>query len=597
MQSQGTISVVTTAPSQPRQRDGPVVGPSPDRHSSLAGRSSPITPHSLLLAAILLLATAIRVPHLALVPRFTDEAWEVLWSLPIVRGEEFPLTNFNTFKGALANYLVAGSFLLLGPSALAARLVSLVAGVLTVLATYGLARSWAGPRAGLLAAGLLALNPAHIVINSHIAWSHSLTPLFTTLAIWALSAGTRRRGDAGTRGRSEAVSESPRPRVPAPPRPWLIATSGLLWGLAFQTHPSAAAFLPAAAAYLLWRRPRMLATPWPYLALVAFLLGSVNLVAYNLLNGPQSFGDAGIVRRNYEADQAAATSYPAALASELLLTARVLGGAIDARSAPWGYVLDLPVLLGSGLALAGLAYLARRGSPLPLWLSVSFLALLPAVNPKFNTLVHSRFVMPLAPVLLATLAAFLAPRLMPLRFSFHHRDRGDRRESKEISALSAVNNVRRLAVPVAAAILLLGPLPSLFRYYDQIFASRDTNERAYQLAGLIAQHRDTAELVVLDEAFGSESGDGDDELRALRFLLAFQDAPVRVMKITPKRLEDELDDAPGLLVVLNGRQLRDFGRLSLEPLTAIPQRGSEAGLFRLSARPHLRSGLRPVRPG
>jgi hypothetical protein len=89
---------------------------------------------------------------------------------------------------------------------------------------------------------------------------------------------------------------------------------------------------------------------------------------------------------------------------------------------------------------------------------------------------------------------------------------------------------------------------------------------------------------VLDEAFGSEIGWGVSELRGLRYLLAFQDAPVRVIKITPTRLEDELDGGASVLVVLDGRQLREFGRLPLQPLTAVPERGSEVGLFRLADR-------------
>src|SRR5438067_11294075 len=144
---------------------------------------------ALALAGVLVLALALRLPHLTLVPHFTDETWEVLWSLPIMRGQELLLTNFNTFKGSLFNYLVAGSFLVLGPTALAARLVALVAGTLTVLAGYALGRAWGGPGAGLLAAGLLAVNGAHILINSHIAWPNCLTRLFTTLAIWTLYLG------------------------------------------------------------------------------------------------------------------------------------------------------------------------------------------------------------------------------------------------------------------------------------------------------------------------------------------------------------------------------------------------------------------------
>jgi hypothetical protein len=193
-------------------------------------------------------------------------------------------------------------------------------------------------------------------------------------------------------------------------------------------------------------------------------------------------------------------------------------------------------------------------------LTISCLVLLPAINPKFRTLVQSRYVMPLAPILFAATAALLMDRL---------RD---------------PSRARRLAAFAAALVLLLGPLPPLARYYQQAFASGETNERALNLAARIARVRGPTEPVVLDEAFGGEIGWGTSEVRAMRYLLSLQDAPVRVIKITPKRVEDELPDGSSLLVVLSGRQLRDFDRLPLEPLTSIPDRGSEVGLFRLGDR-------------
>jgi hypothetical protein len=63
-----------------------------------------------LLAAVVIIALGLRLPHLTLVPQFTDESLEVLWSLPIARGESFPLTNYDAYYGALFNYLVAAAF-------------------------------------------------------------------------------------------------------------------------------------------------------------------------------------------------------------------------------------------------------------------------------------------------------------------------------------------------------------------------------------------------------------------------------------------------------------------------------------------------------
>jgi 4-amino-4-deoxy-L-arabinose transferase-like glycosyltransferase len=517
-----------------------------------------------LVSGVMLAALALRLPHLALVPHFTDEAWEVLWSLPIFRGESFPLTNFNTFKGALFNYLVAGSFALLGPSALAARLLVLLIGVLTVLATYGLGRASGGAMAGLLAAALLAANPANILFNSHIAWSNCITPLFSTIAIWTMYIAV---------GGPACL-----------PRPRLLVLSGLFWGLAFQTHPAVAALMPGAAVYLLAKQPALLRKPWPYLAGVAFLVGCANLLVFNLENGPQSLLDAYKVQQNYTTDQDAAASYPEALGAELFLLARTLGGAVDTRAGAWSYLIDVPVLLGVALALAGLAREARRGNWLPVLLTLSFLTLLPIVNPKFQAMIHSRYLMPLVPVLLASSAAFLVDMLRPsIRVPSPESRVPSGGASSLVSVLSRTP-VRRLIPPVATLILLVGPLLALGRYYDRAYAARETNERTYALAHLVGQFRQPSEPVVLDEAFGSEIGWGVSELRGLRYLLAFQDAPVRVIKITPARLEDELDGGPSVLVVLDGRQLREFGRLPLQPLTAVPERGSEAGLFRLAER-------------
>src|SRR5215212_4174054 len=94
-----------------------------------------------LAGAAMLLATVVRLPYLWLVPRFTDETFEVLHSLAIVRDGARPLTNYDSYYGALYNYVVAAALLVSGESPLAPRVVVLVAGVLTVGATYGLGRA------------------------------------------------------------------------------------------------------------------------------------------------------------------------------------------------------------------------------------------------------------------------------------------------------------------------------------------------------------------------------------------------------------------------------------------------------------------------
>src|ERR1044072_9152909 len=79
-------------------------------------------------------------------PRFTDELPEVLWSLPIARGEGLPLVANDPHYGPLWNYILAGAFLLVGPNPDVLRLVTLGLGAAQVVLTYFFARDVAGRR-------------------------------------------------------------------------------------------------------------------------------------------------------------------------------------------------------------------------------------------------------------------------------------------------------------------------------------------------------------------------------------------------------------------------------------------------------------------
>src|SRR5688572_22778016 len=106
-------------------------GDVPSRRAQSGGRLD-----LLLMGGLGLLALVVRWPNLWLVPRFTDETLEVLHSLAIVRDGARPLTNYDSYYGALYNYVVALALALSGESPLAPRVVVLVAGVATVVATY-----------------------------------------------------------------------------------------------------------------------------------------------------------------------------------------------------------------------------------------------------------------------------------------------------------------------------------------------------------------------------------------------------------------------------------------------------------------------------
>ena len=131
---------------------------------------------------------------------------------------------------------MAASFLLLGPKIEAGRLLVLTTGVLTILPTYLLGRDlgasiWGnvgrGRLVGLIAALLLTLSGPHIATSSRIAYSNSLTPLFTMTGLWLAHRAIVRRSNGALIGCGAAL------------------------GLALQTHVSALAVFPGVGAVLL----------------------------------------------------------------------------------------------------------------------------------------------------------------------------------------------------------------------------------------------------------------------------------------------------------------------------------------------------------
>src|SRR5205823_6528961 len=118
--------------------------------------------------------------------------------------------------------------------------------------------------AGLAAGALIAASASHSLANSRIAWSHSLTPLFSVAAVWLLLRAVEEHD-----GRS-------------------LVGAGLAAGLALHTHPTIVVMLPGGLVYLLWKGRDLLRTRWALLAVGAAALVNVNLLIYNL----QSSGDS-----------------------------------------------------------------------------------------------------------------------------------------------------------------------------------------------------------------------------------------------------------------------------------------------------------------
>lgn len=144
--------------------------------------------------ALLVLALTIAVALLAplgplVANRFhRDEAVYTSWGLDIASGRDLLVSGSPVDKPPLFLYTQALSFLLFGPTEVAARLPSLIASVISVVLIYALGRSLYGRGVGLLAAFLLAASPFFILF-APTAFTDPLLVLWVLLGCLAAVRG------------------------------------------------------------------------------------------------------------------------------------------------------------------------------------------------------------------------------------------------------------------------------------------------------------------------------------------------------------------------------------------------------------------------
>ncbi len=468
----------------------------------------------LLLAGLVALALAVRYPFLWAAPGPTDEWREAEVALDIVREGQWPLTGYDPYIGALWHYLLAAAYLVLGADLRVPRLFALALGALTVVPTYLLGRELGGRLAGLLAGLLLLTCPLHVVVNSHVAWAHSATPLFTTTGCWLLAVAARRHSG------------------------WRLAGAGLAFGAAVQTHPTALVLVVGGLAYLAlrgWWPSRR----WLWLAAALFALGCLNelvFIAFDPLaylaavqSSQQDHGLACLSSRLVCYQQ----NLTFLALSLLRLPIAVGWDTLDA-----GEVLREPLVWLYAAALgAGIAITARRGQVLALCLLGAAALLLPLAQPASYAFVpDGRYAMPVLPPLYAALAAAL---------------------SRPPGRVPAVLG------PLAGALLALGALGSLAAYY----ASHADELAALQELWLaLRQVHDQAPpgaTVLLDERL-ERRFHADGVARNTLELLEAMDLDARYAKISPQSIPGP--DALLVLTCSTYERVRDpAGLVSLGP--------------------------------
>ena len=219
------------------------------------------------LAAVLRLVAIGRLPP----GLYRDEAYNGLDALRVLGGELPLFFEANNGREPLFIYLAAASVGVLGRTPGALRLVSALAGTLTVPATYAMARAWFDRRVAVLAAFLCATT-IWTVNLSRVAFRAVLLPPLAAVALALLWIGLSHR------------------------RPAHLVWAGALLGLTIYTYLAARVALLAVAliaAYALIAHRRALwPAGWAIVAAFAALV-ALPLVAYLIVHqgGFLSIGD------------------------------------------------------------------------------------------------------------------------------------------------------------------------------------------------------------------------------------------------------------------------------------------------------------------
>jgi 4-amino-4-deoxy-L-arabinose transferase-like glycosyltransferase len=439
-------------------------------------------------------------------------------ALEIADGRAFPLTDSAPYIGALFSYLLAAVFKLFGPSVMAPLILTVVLTSLTTIPAYLLGRELGGRLVGFVAGGLLATSAAHTIISSHVPWSHSLTPLLTTTTLWLLARTVNRR-EIGS-----------------------LLLAGLCAGLALQTHPTAAPLLAGAALATLLQRSFSLRSRWPYLALGLLLVGYSTLLLSHVQTRFAVVDDVRGKQAEYlDADSDAGESlehgvYANNLQQLLLSVARLSSGAIDEREDPSDYLRDPGVLAYGALALVGLLVVGCRRLLLPLSL-LPAIFLPPVLNGKYEPILDGRYLMPLVPLLFVAIGLALRTGL-------------DALEGRPLVGSA------RLAAALLAGWLVVHPLLSLARFYEESQEDGASNQVYLQTLQQLQDERIGQEPVVLDTALRLVKADGGGHAAdTLTWLLAVSRVPT-----TTWRASDGPAPLACRLVVLHRDTVEEHGR-------------------------------------
>jgi hypothetical protein len=420
----------------------------------------------------------------------------------------------------------------------------------------------------LIAAAFMTTNGIHIAPVGHVAFSGSITPLFTTLAFWLLHRWSVRQTGS------------------------TLVWAGFMLGMSMHTHPTIVAFLPGAAGFILWRNLGLLRTRWPYLAALAFVVAFSPMIVFNVLTGGESIRHAEYTateRPDYARSRDTAltpASYVERQKDYWLLLHGTLGGAVDDRPGASAYLLDPLLAATSLLGVVGLAWAAvRHRYRLPLWLGASFALILPIFNAThYDVEYDGRYVVPLLPMIYAAIGLLVVDTWRAL--------------STRIASPGARTAVQ-VAIGTVLVILVAAPILSLSRYYVRASRADPTNSSLERAMDQVKAALRPGEVVLLDNnlndrltPYADPLKDEASTFRVMKYIMQFDRVPFEVADVDQASLADfAARGQTGVVILSSGFDSKDtsklgdlieqFGMVGLDGKPAKPRRPNDRyGLYR-----------------
>jgi 4-amino-4-deoxy-L-arabinose transferase-like glycosyltransferase len=204
----------------------------------------------------------LRLFNLNLIPIFADEAIYIRWSQLILKGQY--LVPLSDGKTPLFMWLLTPLLKVIPDPLIAGRLLSILAGLGTLIAVYYLAKKLFNQKTALLAAGLVALNP-FLLFYDRLSLVDSL---LTTLITWSFLM---------------ALNFFKKPNL----KQGILL--GLLWAAALLTKPSASLFIILTPSLLLLESPKKWLPKIKSMLVPGSAAGLVGFGIYNLLRVSNAF--------------------------------------------------------------------------------------------------------------------------------------------------------------------------------------------------------------------------------------------------------------------------------------------------------------------